>query len=999
MRWFVYAGCFKTKWSGAFLFGLLLLLFRLALSAPARAAGRFDPAGLVNPFIGTTRGGDTFPGATLPFGMVQLSPDMPLRELPNGGSEAYDYSGDFISGWSMTHLSGTGCWNYGDVFFTATTGPVHTHAAQYGFLFSHRQEQASPGYYRVFMKTWGINAQLTATLRCGMAKFTFPSGRPANILVPISHVMTRLSHPCYLHFLNNHTLAGYVTSNIFCASRSARVYFVLQSNQPWKSFGMWKAGQRFPHRRTIHQKHQNHKIGAYITYPAPTHARVVKLRIGISYVGIKGAAENLKAEVPGWSFSDLRQAARRRWNRALSVVRIRGGTRRRRVVFYTALYHTLLDPTVFDDANGLYRGYDNKIHRVPAGHRHIYANFSGWDIYRSEIPLLTLLKPRRVQDMAQSIVEMYKQTGFIYRWPAANAPGGCMVGDPLTSCLVRIWEAGLHGFDMKTAFRGMWHNALAHHAKYFRADANVSADEEYDISFAALSGLAATLRHPARAALLAEWAEQYREMFNPATGFMQPRLPNGAWLPGFNPAAYGAHFVEGTGWEYLWLAPQDVQGLVRLLGGRKAFAAKLTAFFSGHHYDPTNEPDIEAPFLYDYAGRPWQTQYIVNKEARKNYTDTPGGLAGGGNDDCGTMSAWYVLAQLGFYAVDPGTADFEICSPGFSRITLHLSAPYKGRAFTIAALRHTGSGQPGAAEYIQSALLDGKTLSRPWFTESAITNGGVWKVRLGAKPNRLWGAARKDAPPSLSSITGFGPVKYLAKEGYTCSRPTGPLTLNGNMAAYAQRVPRIIKQSLLLTNSHNGEETSVWLNRRVLLAAPWQASFDYLLRRGGADGFYLVVQNSRAGKKLLRGSDGSDKGLISGGMAPRHSLGVGVENFRGSELELAYGAPAGNTQRRMPVKLGGTAPVNFNRPDHMIHVMVSYDGARTLRFQATQSGKRFTKNISLPMPLAKLLASREGYIGLTGGTGALNETQVISQWRWAEGASTRRPAAWPTPAE
>ena len=818
MRRFVYAGRFKTNWLGACLFGLLLLLSRLALAAPGRPAERFDPARLVNPFIGTTRGGDTFPGATLPFGMVQLSPDMPLRELPNGGSEAYDYSGDFISGLSMTHLSGTGCWNYGDVFFTATTGPVHTHAAQYGFRFSHRQEKASPGYYQVFMKTWGINAQLTATLRCGMAKFTFPSGRPENILVPISHVMTGLSHPCYLHFLNNHTLTGYVTSNIFCASRGARVYFVLQANQPWKIFGIWKAGQRFPHRRTIHQKHQNHKIGAYVTYPAPTHARVVKLRIGISYVSIKGATENLKAEVPGWSFSEIRQAARRRWNRALSVVRIRGGTQRRRVVFYTALYHTLLDPTIFDDANGLYRGYDNKIHRVPTGHRHIYANFSGWDIYRSEIPLLTLLEPRRVQDMAQSIVEMYKQTGFIYRWPAANAPGGCMVGDPLTSCLVRIWEAGLHGFDMKTAFRGMWHNALVHHAKYFRADANVSADEEYDISFAALSGLAASLRHPARAALLAEWAEQYREMFNPATGFMQPRLPNGAWLPGFNPAAYGAHFVEGTGWEYLWLAPQDVQGLVRLLGGRKAFAAKLTAFFSGHHYDPTNEPDIEAPFLYDYAGRPWQTQYIVNKEARKNYTDTPGGLAGGGNDDCGTMSAWYVLSQLGFYAVDPGVPDFELCTPGFSRVSIDLKPPYKGRTFIIltfpaaanavtifrggrgrqwgnasqsqrrwghrrlrdAAFENwrlsivgdsaprklatsAGKGKPGAAEYIQSALLDGKTLLRPWFAESAITNGGVWKVRLGAKPNRMWGAARKDAPPSLSSITAFGPGKYLAK--------------------------------------------------------------------------------------------------------------------------------------------------------------------------------------------------------------------------------------------
>lgn len=407
---------FRSRRASGVRFAIFALIFGCLLAAAARAAQpASQPVDFVNPFIGTAKGGDCFPGATLPHGMVQISPDMPLRELPSGGAEAYDYTGNYIDGFSMTHLSGTGCWNYGDVFFTATTGPVETGAGKYGFKFSHKDEAASPGYYRVLERTWGINAELTATLRCGMARFEFPAGKEENILVPISHVMTTYSHPCYLHFINDHTLAGYVTSDIFCVSGPARIYFVMQADHPWKTFGLWKADKMLSGKDTVSQKEEKNKIGAYMSWSASHKPRTVEVRVGISYVSVNGAMKNLKAEMDSWDFDKYHDAAAKTWNRALSVIQVEGGSVAHRTCFYTALYHTMLDPTVFDDVDGRYIGYDKKIHRVPAGHKHIYANFSGWDIYRSEIPLLTIIEPTRVQDMAQSVVEMYKQTGHIWR--------------------------------------------------------------------------------------------------------------------------------------------------------------------------------------------------------------------------------------------------------------------------------------------------------------------------------------------------------------------------------------------------------------------------------------------------------------------------------------------------------------------------------------------------------------------------------------------------------
>ncbi|MCL5946126.1 MAG: GH92 family glycosyl hydrolase [Planctomycetes bacterium] len=763
---------------------IFFLLSYVALALPTAiccAAQVNNLASLVNPFIGTVMS-FTFPGASLPHGMVQISPDMPRLELITGGgapgaSYLYTPKCKFIDGFSMTHLSGTGCWNYGDIFFTATTGPVRTIPKLFGFQFSHKQETATPGYYRVFMKTWGINAQMTATLRCGMIKFTFPPGKSANILVPISHVMgdyyenLNMPHSCYVHFINDHTLVGFVTSRVFATAwPPVRVYFVMQADRPWKMHGVWKsekalrgtnqlkvlppgfgklrpwrAGILFPGSNTVTAKSELANIGAYMTFPVVNARQVVKLRVAISYVSIKGAENNLRSEIHGWDFSIIRRAAHIRWNQALGAITLRGGSISHRICFYTALYHALLAPNVFDDVDGRYIGYDNKIHHVPTGHAHIYANLSGWDIYRTEIPLLCLIAPQTTEDIAQSIVEMYKQAGFIASWPAANRAGNGMNGEPMTVSLAHIWESGLHRFDMKIAFKGMLAQARRSYVQ-FTTDSNVAKDEECDIAYAALARLARSFKDTRQATCLAEWAEQYREMFNPATNFMQPRLPDGRWLPRFNPSLYDSvHYEEGTAWEYLWLVPQDIQGLIELMGGDQPFCKKLTDFFNRGHYDPTNEPDIEAPFLYDYACAPWQTQRIVSNLADTDYTNNPDGLARGGQDDCGTMSAWYVLSQMGFYPVDPGIPDMEVCTPRFRKITIHLKTPYHGKRFIIEAPEANS-----ANIYIQSASLNGQPLTRPWFPERTITDGGLWRVVVAPHPNKTWGFHHWNVPPSMS---------------------------------------------------------------------------------------------------------------------------------------------------------------------------------------------------------------------------------------------------------
>jgi len=755
--------------AGVFLGALLLAFSVAANSALAGQAAVGGPAASVDPLIGTGDGVNLFPGAVMPFGMVQLSPDTESHGF------GYHYDQHDIQGFSMTHMSGPGGPNEGEVFFTATTGPIETATAEFESPYSHSHESAAPGYYRALLSRWGINAELTATDRTGLARFTFPAGKTANILVPISHTLNQ-TVAARVRVEGNREITGYVVNRIW-GSATYKVYFAMVFSHPFSSFGTWKGGKlggpgkvTADHRSAI-QTRQQQWIGAYASWPASSDSQTITAKIGISYVDLAGAENNLKAEASGKNFDEVRHDAWAAWNHALSVIEVSGGSTRNRRVFYTALYHSFLMPSTFSDADGRYTGFaSTKIHRVAPGHR-VYCNFSGWDIYRSEMPLLALVAPRRVEDMAQSIVLMYKQGGWIGRWPFITRYTNDMAGSPLTVVLCMAWLDGLHGFDINSAWQGMlrdateapppghryrgepgikWINKLHYVPNDKVSHGSVSQIQENCIAYASLYRLAAELGKTQDAKMLYQRALYYRNVFDPQDRFFRPRNSDGKWVPGFDPAnppgeKPGSGFIEGSGWHYQWLAPSDVAWLVQAVG-KNLFNQRLEKFFDypkpgyyAQYYNPYDETDLEAPFEFNFSGMPWEAERVVRRVLRENYTTSPNGIPG--NDDCGEMSSWAVMSMMGIYTVDPASLAYELVSPVFSKIVIRLRAPYKGKTFTIEA-----SADPETKPYIQSVKLNGQAHPQNWIGFQNIRVGGKLQFALGREPNKSWGSAPKDAP-------------------------------------------------------------------------------------------------------------------------------------------------------------------------------------------------------------------------------------------------------------
>ncbi len=751
----------------------LALISVFLWAAPASAAPNNQTVS-VNPLIGTARGPgggiNLFPGATTPFGMVQLSPDT------EDHGYGYHYGDTAIQGFSMTHMSGPGCANEGDVFFTATTGPITTRIQDFASPYSHSMETATPGYYQVRLLQWDIDARLSATDRTGIAQFTFPAGQPANILLPLSRTLNYTT-AASVHIVGNNKLEGYVQDRVFCGRKATyRVYFVMTFSRPFSSFGTWTGthyggpGAIAANSRSAEQTGHDEWTGAYATWPAESHSQTVTAKIAISYVDLAGAQNNMKAEAAGKDFSTIRADAEAAWNKALSVIDVSGGTNDQRTVFYTALYHSLLMPTIFSDADGRYLGFDAKIHHIAPGHL-VYANYSGWDIYRSEIPLLAMIAPHRMEDMAQSVVLMYQQGGWIGRWPQINVYTNVMAGSPLTVSLATAWLDGLHGFDMKAAWEGMykdatqapspghpyvgqegiyWINKLHYVPNDKIKYGSVSQLQEDAVAYASLYDLAKDLGKTAEAKTLYDRALYYRNNFNPHDRFFRPRNADGKWVPDFNPSVDGHGFIEGTGWHYQWLEPSDMAWVVNAMG-RDLFNKRLTEFFNypepgwyAQYYNPYNETDLEAPFEFNFSGRPWETQRVVRRVLNENYTATPDGIPG--NDDCGEMSSWAVLSMMGVYSVDPASLAYELVGPVFPKVVIHLSAPYTGKTFTI-----DSAGAAPHAPYIQSAELNNKPQTKNWISFHSISAGGTLHFALGTNPNTTWGAAPDDAPPSLSN--------------------------------------------------------------------------------------------------------------------------------------------------------------------------------------------------------------------------------------------------------
>jgi len=751
---------------------LLALLTIVTCALTAQDAAKAGPAASVNAIIGTGGGpgggNNLFPGATTPFGLVQLSPDTESQGY------GYHYDQAAIQGFSMTHMSGPGCDNEGDVFFTATTGPVTTTVPEFQSSYAHSAETATAGYYQVRLNRWDVNAELTATDHTGVAQFTFPAGQPANILLPISHTLNHVV-AAYVKVVGDRTIEGYVVNQLFCGKRDTyKVSFVMTFNRPFATFGTWNGkhyggpGELEEKNRTALQLDHDAWIGAYASWPAAAQAQTVTAKIAISYVDLAGAENNMKTEAAGKSFSVIHKETVATWNKALGAIEVSGGSDTNRTVFYSALYHSLLMPTIFSDADGRYIGFDDKIHKTLPGHA-IYDNYSGWDIYRSEMPLVAMIDPRRMEDMAQSIVLMYKQGGWIDRWPEANRYTNVMAGSPLTVVLATAWLDGLHGFDMKAGWEGMMKDATEapppghtfigeegidwiNKVHYVPDDkvkyGSVSQIQEDGAAYASLYWLAKAMGKTADAKNMYDRALYYRNNFNPQDRFFRPRNADGTWVDKFDPNKEHG-FIEGSGWHYQWMEQWDMAWLVKAMG-TDLFNQRLTEFFNyqkpgwyAQHYNPYNETDLQAPFEFNFSGQPWQTQRVVRRVLKENYTNTFDGLPG--NDDCGAMSSWAVFSMMGIYSVDPASLAYELTSPVFPKIVVHLHAPYAGKTFVIET-----TADPEATPYIQSVEVNGKAHAKNWISYKDIVAGGTLKFALGADANKSWGAAAADAPPSVS---------------------------------------------------------------------------------------------------------------------------------------------------------------------------------------------------------------------------------------------------------
>ncbi len=781
--------------------------------AAAPALAQTDPAALVNPFIGTTNGGNVFPGATAPFGMVQFSPEAsPFRPgKPIAAPGGYEYRADHIRGFSLTNVEGWGCaGGSGDVPLMPVTSPVSDtpskdYRTAYSSEFSHAKEKAEPGYYSVSLGN-GVEVELTAGERTGAAVFHFPAGKPASVLIRTSDSEVGSEDAHTTVDAAARTVSGSVRSGNFCgyigtADRRSyyTLYFAARFEEPFTVGGAWhdaivqpgaaraQGGTGFGPKGF---PEAGHGSGVWVGFGQG--GRPVHVRVGISYVSEANARANLAAEST-LDFAAQKQATRMAWNKRLGQIAIEGGTPEQRTVFTTALYHSVQTPTLASDTNGEYRGMDGQVHRLKGGQQKQYANFSGWDVYRSQMQLITWLDPRVGSDVAQSLLNQAQQNGGAWdRWTHNSGATHVMNGDPAAPSLADIYAFGGRDFDAKGALASLVKAAdtptpadLSHEgcpvecagerpgldqwlklhyipagAPSWGPAADTLEDATAEFGIASLAGM---LGDEATHRRFLERAQYWRNLFNPATGYIQNRNADGTWpmvrdgdedgrksggLHPFTPATEDG-FVEGTAAQYVWLVPFNVRGLFEAMGGTEKARARLDAFFYDDagkpavtkagplHAELDNEPSIETPWLYDFAGEPWKTQQLVRQVLDTLWKNAPDGIPG--NDDLGEMSSWAVWAMLGLYPEIPGRAELVLGSPLFAKATVRRP----GGDVTITA---SGNGP-----YVRTLSVDGKPWDKNFLPESFALRGGSLGFVLGAAPDKSRGAQAGAAPPSFEA--------------------------------------------------------------------------------------------------------------------------------------------------------------------------------------------------------------------------------------------------------
>jgi predicted alpha-1,2-mannosidase len=723
-----------------------------------------NPAALVDPFVGTGSGGQTegminsFPGASMPFGMIQWSPDTTSRP-PGGG---YYYGDSRITGFSLTHVSGPGCAIGGVIPVLPVAGTLPARLSDASETFSHSSETAHPGYYAV--TAGGVRTQLAVTDRTGVAQFTYPAHSQARLLVKVASSDSG-SRATTFRTSGDREITGSVTTGGFCHQPDVyTVYFAARFSRPFTSTGTWRLKTGMP-------------AGAWLDFGS-TRDRGVGMQVAISYVSTQGTLRNLAAEAHTWSVKPVAARASSAWNRQLGTIFVGGGSRVARAEFYTALYHASLEPSLFSDANGEYPGFDGEIHSVQPGHAQ-YTNFAGWDIYRCEVPLLATINPRVAADMATSLLNDAAQGGALPRWPVANGYTGIMNGDSADPILADIYAFGARGFDAKAALSYMIHganettgtgqgwyverpNAAAYIAHGYVP--NVKPDSgsaipngasetlEYAIDDFSISRLAQDLGDSADARTFAIRSQNWANLFDTAHGYIEPRdasgaFPSGPPLQGADPRRGQDGFEEGNAAQYTWMVPHNLAGLIQGMGGGRAAVARLDRFFTRLNAGVAqpyawqgNEVGLGTPWIYNSAGEPWKTQALVKRITSQLYSLTPGGEPG--NDDLGALSSWYVWATLGLYQQTPGVPMLVLGTPQFPREVIH-------GAYGQLTINASGAGDT----YVRGLTVNGKPSSHTYIT---LKGTSELDFTLSKSPDTSWGSAAGDAPPSF----GAGPVHF-----------------------------------------------------------------------------------------------------------------------------------------------------------------------------------------------------------------------------------------------
>ena len=731
---------------------LLLSVCAFSLTLATLQAGEITK--YVNPFIGTGAidgglSGNNYPGATSPFGMIQLSPD--TSEAPNwGDASGYDYNRNTIFGFSHTRLSGTGASDLIDITLMPTSSGRTSSA------FTHDEEKARPGYYQGMLKDEGINAELTTTQRNGIHRYQYPAGKDAEIILDMDHSADKGSWGrriinSQIRILNDHAVEGYRIITGWAKLR--KIYFYMEFSSPILTSTLRDGGRVHENTAVINgtNLHGCFRFGQL-------NGKPLTCKVALSSVSMENARQNMEQEAPHWDFDRYVAAADADWEKQLGKIEVKG-TEVQKEIFYTALYHTMIQPNTMSDVNGEYMAADYTTRKVANNETH-YTTFSLWDTFRASHPLYTLLEPERVTDFVKSMIRQYEYYGYLPIWQLWGQDNYCMIGNHSIPVITDAILKGIPGIDMEKAYEAVYNSSVTSHPnspfevweKYGFMPENIQTQSvsitlEQAFDDWCVAQLAAKLNKDADYQRFHKRSEYYRNLFHPKTKFFQSKNDKGEWIEPFDPYQYGGNgghpFTEGNAWQYFWYVPHNIQALMELTGGTKAFEQKLDTFFTSTYkseqmnhnasgfvgqYAHGNEPSHHVAYLYNFAGQPWKTQKYVSHILNTLYNNTSSGYAG--NDDCGQMSAWYVFSAMGFYPVNPADGRYIIGSPLLDECTLKLAG---NKEFRIRTIRKSPEDI-----YIQSVTLNGKKHKDFFITHQDIMNGGTMVFKMGKKPSG-WG--------------------------------------------------------------------------------------------------------------------------------------------------------------------------------------------------------------------------------------------------------------------